>query len=165
MRGFVAIGLQNPKYPHNVGSVFRAAGCYNADLIVIGGRRLCNYQKLSADTMKAWRHIPTVICEDLFSAMPLGAIPVCVEILPDAVPLPNFVHPERAFYIFGPEDGSLGSAIHKRCPYKISIPTTHCMNLAATVNVVLYDRMAKDMKPSFGKYYANSQTNHASQKN
>ncbi len=34
MRGYAAIGLDNPKTPANMGSVLRAAGCYQASLVV-----------------------------------------------------------------------------------------------------------------------------------
>ena len=78
--------------------------------------------------------------------MPLGAIPIAVERLPGALPLPKFCHPERAFYVFGPEDDTLNNTIVKRCNYTVMIPTAYCMNLAATVNVVLYDRLAKAAK-------------------
>jgi tRNA(Leu) C34 or U34 (ribose-2'-O)-methylase TrmL len=46
-------------------------------------------------------------------------------------------------YIFGPEDGSLPQSVVDQCEHVVFIPTTGCMNLAATVNVVLYDRLAK----------------------
>ena len=70
-------------------------------------------------------------------------VPVAIEVHPDARPLTEYQHPERAFYIFGPEDGSLDKDIRDWCEDVIYIPTNGCMNLAATVNVVLYDRMAK----------------------
>lgn len=39
MSGFAAIGLDNPKTPSNIGSAMRAAGCYGASLVVLGGPR------------------------------------------------------------------------------------------------------------------------------
>ena len=79
------------------------------------------------------------------AARSLGIIadPVAVDILTNAIPLPGYTHPERAFYIFGAEDSTLGYSITSWCRDIIYIPTNRCMNLAATVNVVLYDRMAK----------------------
>jgi len=140
MRGYSAIGLFNPKTPHNVGSVLRAAHCYDASLVMFTGRR---YKHSSTDTSKAWRHIPMLHCESLRDSIPHGAIPVAVDLVEDATPLPEFQHPERAFYIFGPEDGTLGEQILSFCPQRVMVPTRHCMNLAATVNVVLYDRLTK----------------------
>lgn len=78
--------------------------------------------------------------------IPYGAVPVVVDLVEGAEPLPSFVHPERAFYIFGPEDGTIGKRFLDWVPHKVMIPTKDCMNLAATVNVVLYDRMAKQLK-------------------
>jgi tRNA(Leu) C34 or U34 (ribose-2'-O)-methylase TrmL len=57
--------------------------------------------------------------------------------------LPAFQHPDKVLYIFGPEDGTLNQRLIDRADAVVYVPTTGCMNLAATVNVVLYDRMAK----------------------
>jgi tRNA(Leu) C34 or U34 (ribose-2'-O)-methylase TrmL len=81
--------------------------------------------------------------EDVLAACPHECIPVAVEFIQTACPLPAFQHPERAFYVFGPEDGSLPKDVLSRCHALVYVPTDVCMNLAATVNVVLYDRIAK----------------------
>jgi tRNA(Leu) C34 or U34 (ribose-2'-O)-methylase TrmL len=143
MRGFAAIGLDNPKTPSNIGGVLRACGCYGAALVVIGGPRPERLSKLSTDTQKAWRHIPHVLVGDVFDAIPYDTVAVAVDLIDGAIPLPRYCHPERAFYIFGAEDATLGKRILDRCRDKIVVPTNYCMNLAATVNVVLYDRAAK----------------------
>ena len=99
-RGFVAIGLQNPKNSCNVGSVFRAAGCYESDLIIIAGaRRFKSLTSVSSDTQKTWRHIPVIQPLDVFDAAPLGVIPIAIDLLPGAENLVNFTHPERALYL------------------------------------------------------------------
>jgi tRNA C32,U32 (ribose-2'-O)-methylase TrmJ len=41
------------------------------------------------------------------------------------------------------EDQTLGARITDRCRDRVYIPTAQCMNLAACINVVLYDRAAK----------------------
>jgi tRNA(Leu) C34 or U34 (ribose-2'-O)-methylase TrmL len=146
-RGYAAVGLVNPKTRENVGSVLRAAGCYDVSLVVVAGMRPDHYMgRICTDTQKAYRHIPTLRVPDVFDAMPFDCIPVAVELLPNAKSLVNFVHPERAFYIFGPEDGTLGKAITERCKWSVQVPTKFCMNLAATVNVILYDRLAKHLR-------------------
>jgi tRNA(Leu) C34 or U34 (ribose-2'-O)-methylase TrmL len=141
MRGFAAIGLVRPKHTENVGGAMRAAFCYGAAMIAVEGDRTAVTSCL--DTVKAWRHIPVLRGEDLFSLVPYDAIPIAVDLVEDAKPLPSFQHPQRAFYVFGPEDGTLGKKHLDRCALRIQVPTRSCMNLAATVNVVLYDRMAK----------------------
>lgn len=139
--GFASIGLMRPKYPENVGSVLRAAFCYGVAMVAIQGDRTA--VRSLTDTTKAWRHVPVLRGPDLHAIIPFDAVPVAVDLVDDAVDLPNFKHPKRAFYVFGPEDGTLGKSVLDWCPHRVMIPTRVCMNLAATVNVVLYDRMAK----------------------
>lgn len=141
MRGFAAIALDNPKCRENVGGVLRAAACYGAPLVVLSGKR---YQHTKTDTRKAWRHMPFLQVEDLLDVLPFGCVPVAVDLLPDAVALPKYEHPESAFYVFGAEDATLGGRLLARCRDRVYVPTNGCMNLAATVNVVLYDRRAKE---------------------
>jgi tRNA(Leu) C34 or U34 (ribose-2'-O)-methylase TrmL len=144
VRGYAAIGLIHPKNDHNIGGALRAASCYQAALVMLVGARSKAKVYHSANTTKAERHIPL-----LHSAtwqeivIPYGAQLVAVEIVPDATPLPAFCHPERALYLFGPEDGSVPKDLVVQCHHVVQVPTAYCMNLAATVNVVLYDRMAK----------------------
>lgn len=140
MRGYAAVGLFNSKTEANVGGAMRAAGCYGASLVVIQGQR---FKRCPTDTIKAWRHIPLIQNDDLFSAIPYDCVPIAIEIVDGAKSLEEFSHPERGFYVFGPEDGTLPPSIVSKCRHVVSIPTKYCMNLAATVNVVLYDRIAK----------------------
>lgn len=141
-RGFVAIGLDNPKHNVNVGAVLRACGVYGASMLATSGHR---YRKHSADTRAQHRHMPLIQTDDLKSVIPYGAVPVAIELIPGAQPLPNYVHPESAFYIFGAEDNTLGERVLSWCRDTVYVPTNGCMNLAATVNVVLYDRLAKSL--------------------
>lgn len=142
-RGFAAVGLHMPKTPVNVGSALRAAQCYGAAMLAMTGQR---FRGAPTDTMKAHRHLPLLQTDDLFSVIPHDCVPVAVDLLEGARSLVGYTHPERAFYIFGPEDGTLGSAIVSRCRDVVYVPTSFCMNLAATVNVVLYDRLAKQQR-------------------
>lgn len=145
-RGFSSIGLVRPKDPSNVGSVLRAAHVYGAALVVIEGDR--TPVRLKTDTTKAWRHMPVQRCDDLHEMIPYAAIPIAVDLVDGAEDLTTFTHPERAFYIFGPEDGTLGHRHISFCKHILFVPTKFCMNLAATVNVVLYDRLAKQSRLS-----------------
>ena len=140
-RGYAAIGLCRPKTEANLGSVLRAAHCYGASMVVSQGDRF--KPGVATNTPMAHRHIPFIRAEDLFSCVPYDCIPVVVELEPGATPIQDFKHPERAFYILGPEDGSVPKAISERCPHHVYIPTRDCMNLAATANVILFDRMMK----------------------
>jgi tRNA(Leu) C34 or U34 (ribose-2'-O)-methylase TrmL len=141
MRGYASIGLHDPRNPLNVGEVLRAAGCYQAAMVAATGIR---YRRQKTDTQAAHKHLPLIQCDSLLSIAPYGAKRVGVELVDWATPIQKFKHPESAFYLFGPEDGSLPEEVLRECDSVIYIPTQYCMNLAATVNVVLFDRMAKE---------------------
>ncbi|CBZ24920.1 conserved hypothetical protein [Leishmania mexicana MHOM/GT/2001/U1103] len=96
---------------------------------------------------------------------------VAVELVEGAIPLPFYEHPfshptqqatllrvekgatstvahlPMVFYVLGAEDGTL-SAHHVQHDVDdvVFIPTTGSMNLAATVNVLLYDRLSKECR-------------------
>ena len=139
-RGYAGIGLDNPKTAINVGSALRAAGIYGASFVATTGRR---YGKAPTDTMRHYRHLPLFRVNNLKEIIPFDCVPVAVDLIKGAIPLPEYQHPERAFYIFVAEDNTLGARITGWCRDNVYIPTSGCMNLAATVNVVLYDRLAK----------------------
>ena len=140
MRGYAAIDLDNPKCPANLGGVMRAAGCYGAAMVAMSGRRM---QKVPTDTMKRWRTMPVIETDDLRLVIPYDCVPVAVDLVPGARSLASYTHPERAFYVFGAEDATLGARTLSWCRDVIYVPTARCMNLAATANVVLYDRLVK----------------------
>lgn len=141
------IGLTDPKTPDNVGAVMRAAGCYEAVSVSYTGQRfnkaIARGQKLHTDTKNVNRRIPLTHIDCFKQALPDGATPVAIELVEGATSLIEYQHPENAFYIFGPEDKSLSKEVVAWCKDVIYVPTVGCMNLAATVNVVLYDRIAK----------------------
>ena len=135
-RGYAAIGLDNPKNVLNIGSVLRAAQAYDVAMVAMSGDRI--KKSGITDTGKAYRQLPFLRTDDILDIIPYDCVPVAVDIIPGAISLHKYIHPERAFYIFGPEDST--------CRDVIYIPTTICMNLAATVNVILYDRLAKELR-------------------
>ena len=140
MIGFSCIGLDDPKTDINVGHVLRAAGVFQADMVAIAGHR---YSRSCTDTMKAHRHVPLLQVDDLHDVVPFDCVPVAVELVDYAVSLTGYKHPERAFYVFGAEDATLGKRVLSWCRDVIYIPTNGCLNLSACVNVVLYDRLCK----------------------
>jgi len=139
----VVVGLIDPKSPTNVGGVMRAAGCYGVNAVLYTGTRYVRAARFNTDTHDAVRNIPLTGVASLLEHLPPDTKLVCVELVEGAMPLPEYCHPERAFYIFGPEDGTIAQALIDRADDVVYVPTKGCMNLAASVNVVLYDRMAK----------------------
>ncbi|MCW8996287.1 MAG: RNA methyltransferase [Psychromonas sp.] len=139
----IVIGLTNPKSATNVGAVMRAAGCFNVDSVLYSGSRYDRSVKLNTDTKKISSTIPLIGVENLLDNKSDELKIVCVDLVEGAKPLPTFKHPDKAIYIFGPEDGTIKQAVIDKADHVVYIPTTGCMNLAATVNVILYDRLAK----------------------
>jgi len=125
----------------------RAAGNFRVDSVLYTGTRYARAAQLNTATenlsRKVGQHIPLASVTSLTESAAKNMRIVCIEFAENAIPLPEYKHPDNAFYIFGPEDGTLEQAVIDRADDVVYIPTTGCMNLAATVNVVLYDRLSK----------------------
>jgi tRNA(Leu) C34 or U34 (ribose-2'-O)-methylase TrmL len=139
----VSIGLKNPKNPSNVGAVMRAAGCFGVDAVFYTGQRYPRAAKFCTDTKDASQTIPLSGVDSLLDGVNEDTAIVCIELVEGAIPLPEFQHPDNVLYIFGPEDGTLSQEVIDKADAVVYIPTIGCLNLAATVNIVLYDRQAK----------------------
>lgn len=143
----VSIGLINPKSPDNVSAVMRAAGNFRVDSIFYTGKRypraLMRNPDLPDMSRKVSQSVPLFEVTFMIDDVPADMSIVCVEFAENAIPLPEYQHPPNAFYIFGPEDGTISQDVIDRADAVVYVPTNGCMNLAATVNVVLYDRLAK----------------------
>jgi len=147
-QSYVSIGLVNPKSPTNVGGIMRAAGCYRVDEVFYTGKRYPlaasnGTAQYNTDTKGAGQQIPLSGVESLIDATPDGVKIVCVDLVEGAIPLPEFEHPEKAIYVFGPEDGTISQQVINSADAVVYVPTVGCMNLAASVNVLLYDRLSK----------------------
>ena len=142
----MCIGLSNPKSPTNVGAVMRAAGCYGVNKVIYTGTRYDRAVKLNTDTKQVSNKIPLTQQRQLLDDKKSDVKVICVDLVEGAIPLPNFDHPQHAIYLFGPEDGTLSQQLINQADAVVYIPTIGCMNLAATVNVLLYDRLSKSEK-------------------
>lgn len=142
-----AVILINPKYSHNVGAAIRACSCFDVSTLIWTGSRVNpkEYTRLPREErMKGYRDVGwNNIANPFDLAWPCESVPICVEIQPGSMPLPLLEHPRLALYVFGPEDGGVSQTIRRFCHYFVHIPSRHCLNLSAAVNVVLYDRAIK----------------------
>lgn len=139
----VTICLTNPKSPTNVGGVMRAVGCFGADRVFYTGNRYDIAKKFHTDTQNISADIGLVHVEDFLTEKPADVPLICIELVEGAVPLHEFNHPPKAFYLLGPEDGSVKQEWVDQADAVVYIPTKGSLNLAATVNVLLYDRFSK----------------------
>ncbi|GAB1262740.1 RNA methyltransferase [Aurantivibrio plasticivorans] len=145
-KGTAILCLSNPKSPSNVGAVMRAAGCYGAEAIYYSGTRFERANNYTQDTKDIQSKVPLIAEEDFQQLKNRDRKLVCIELVEGATPLISFEHPQDAIYVFGPEDGSIEQSTIDIADAVVYVPTIGCMNLAATVNVVLYDRMAKTIQ-------------------
>ena len=155
---YCAIGLSNPKTPSNVGSVLRAGVCLGADEIFYTGVRYDRAQRFNTNTTSSELTTPLTHVTSITEAAKLAnpdVKTVCVELVENATPLPDFIHPPQALYIFGPEDYNLSQDTIDESDYVVFIPVQQCLNLSATVNILLYDRMIKNSTPRTKTEYNN----------
>jgi tRNA(Leu) C34 or U34 (ribose-2'-O)-methylase TrmL len=152
--GRAACLLIDPKYPHNVGGVLRACSCFGADRLDWTGTRVAPPSEWPKgarlpreERIKAYRDVRVGFIENVHTVVSQytewSYTPVCVEVLRSAERLPDFEHPQRALYVFGPEDGDVPKGIRAVCHRFVRIPSVGPLNLAAAANVILYDRLVK----------------------
>ena len=148
----INIGLVNPKSPDNVNAVMRSSGNFGVEHVFYTGSRYDRAIRMNPVipnmSRKVGEDIALTRVESLIDNVPSEMKIVCVEFAENAIPLPAYQHPENAFYIFGPEDSSITQDIINQAHDVVYVPTTGCMNLSATVNVLLYDRLAKSFTSS-----------------
>jgi len=144
----VHVALINPRYPHNVGQTVRAVSVFGAEKLFMTGNRVelvgrPGYRLPREERMRG-KYIPVTPTRRPFDDS--GLTPVAVELTHGAEDLAWFVHPKNALYVFGPEDGDLGSAELSQCHRFVQIPGLHCLNLASAVAVLLADRETKRIR-------------------
>lgn len=143
MRGYCGIGVYHPKHEQNIGTLFRSAYNFGADFVFTVGRR---YKVQASDTTKTNRHMPVFhfqTFDDLVNHLPLESRLVCVELTDDAEPLTTFQHPHQCVYLLGAEDYGLPQRLTNKFQTIIVPGTKHCLNVATTGSIVLYDRLQK----------------------
>lgn len=168
----VAVVLCNPKTPYNVGAAIRACSIFGVPTLRWTGERITTAEarrkagsglkgnrprlpreeRMKDYTNVDWRVASSErVVTELAAAR--GLVPVAVELRAGAELLHDFVHPENALYVFGPEDGSIAKGVLSVCHRFVRIPSANRtpLNLAAALNVVLYDRHAKELR-TLGEY-------------
>lgn len=149
--------LIDPRSPYNVGGVLRACHVFGASTLAWTGTRVPSPESSSKrsrlprdERLKEYNEVARyrIAARDEAEALERlvrGMVPVCVERSERAERLPHFVHPQKALYIFGPEDGSVPARVRALCHRFLTIPsaTSTPLNLAASVNVVLAHRYAQ----------------------
>jgi len=143
-RGYCGIGIYEPKFEENIGTLWRSAYLFGANFIFSIGKT--KYGRQITDTPDTIKHIPYWhfdTFENFKKAIPENTEIICIE-LTVAKSIVNFTHPERAIYLLGSESKGLPQSICTS--YRtIYIPTERniSMNVAVAGSIVLYDRIIK----------------------
>jgi tRNA(Leu) C34 or U34 (ribose-2'-O)-methylase TrmL len=150
-----AVVLMNPKFTHNVGAAIRACSVFDVDALRWTGSRvhealdekggrIPREERMRDYASVEWEWHPSShdVLDDF---VVMGLTPVALEVTDNAIDLPFFEHPDEAVYVFGPEDGGLDRGIKTACHRFVTIPSKHCLNLGAAINVTLYARRAQAM--------------------
>lgn len=144
-RGYYGIGVYQPKFTENLGTLWRSAQAFGADFLFTVGKHKYTHQ--ATDTSKAPHHLPLFHFTDLAALeqeKPQYGEIICIEITQDALELQEFFHPERALYLLGSEDHGLPETFMKnKQVVKINTQNKPCLNVAVTGSLVLYDRVSK----------------------
>lgn len=145
-KGYCGIGIYNPRYYCNVGTLWRSAAIFGADFIFTVGEG--RYKAEKADVTNAHHHIPLFTfksIEQLKDVLHPNCDIVIVELVNKAVMLSEFVHPDRAIYLLGSEDEGLPPHIIATSSNskRIKLPGKISLNVATAGSIVLYDRVVK----------------------
>jgi tRNA G18 (ribose-2'-O)-methylase SpoU len=140
-RGYFAIGVEGVSKAMNLGNLLRSAHAFGASFVFTIGADPRVLQT-GADTSKAPAHLPLYHWPSVAGLrLPKNCRLVGVELLEEAVDLPNFAHPLQAAYVFGPERGRLTAELVAQCHHLVRIPTAFSVNLATAGAIVMYDRL------------------------
>lgn len=164
--------LDRPKTPDNVGTILRstlALAGPNTTVAIAEPRWplfIHPINRLRTDPSSAHKHLNVRTFAHLTDALDAVATStdmsrVVIErgVFRPPEYLDEFEHPERAVYIFGPEDGSVPDepwlgphlTVEIRGAATLASPVQGCLNLATAVSIVLYDRLAKMTRASSEK--------------
>lgn len=142
--GYFGIGIEDLISEENLGTLWRSAYLLGASFIFTIGKK---YREQASDTTKSYRNIPLFqhdTFEDFYASMPKSCKLVGIEIDDKATNIVDYEHFQSAIYLLGSEGNGLKPSTIEQCHDLIYIPSSGCLNVAATGSIVLYDRILKE---------------------
>lgn len=141
-RGYFGIGVEGISKSGNLGNLVRSAHAFGASFFFTINDAISMKDMAVSDTSASPAHLPFYRYSGVADlTLPKDCALVGVELIDGAQDLPNFMHPQRAAYVLGPEDGSLSPTLMARCTHFVKIPAKFCINVGVAGALVMYDRM------------------------
>jgi len=140
MSGYFEIGIYQPKYEENIGTLMRSAYQLGAAGVFTVGKR---YKRQVGDIFNITKHVPLrhyETIEHLLPILPQGADLIGIE--KDGEPLSGFKHPRQAVYILGAEDYGLPDEVTKHCSGIVTLDAIRkpMYNVSIAGSIIMYDR-------------------------
>lgn len=142
MRGYVGVGITNPRFAENVGSIVRSAACFGADFAFTTG----GYSGAPTECGHGG-HLPVFSNVAVADVTPVDADLVAIEYTDDSKPLASFEHPERAVYVAGRENTGVPADVLEAADETVHITSAWCENVSTSTAIVLHDRVQKQSGP------------------
>ena len=142
--GYCGIGILNLKLKTSYEKLSRSAYCFDADFIFLVNKGFDS--SLEAELRDAELNIPLFeysTVEDFLTHIPCNCKLVSVDFSNGVQGIEGFVHPERACYVLGPDDGGVPKQVLEQSYAVIKIPTKYCLHVETAGSIVLYDRRQK----------------------
>lgn len=143
-----AIIMCNPKNDYNVGGAQRAASNFGIEQVWFTGNRVSLEPEKGRrlpreERMRGYDEVNVIQYDRPFDMFEKHIPIIGMEVKEGSQCLASFEHPKDAVYVFGPEDGSIPKSVLEFCHQFVQIPSRHCLNVSAAINIVLYDRAMK----------------------
>lgn len=139
-RGTCGVGVIDPQFGVNMGSIVRSAACYGADFVFSTKPYGKQTTAVGHET-----NIPVFDNAYLETIVPPNADLIAIEYTEDSVPLRRFRHPEHAVYAAGCESRGVPDDVLERADRTVHLSSAYCENVATAAAIVLHDRLAQQL--------------------
>ncbi len=139
------VGILNPKYQYNVGTLFRSAYQLGASFVFVIGDK---YKPQITDTYKCHENIPVFQFKNFeeFKKSQYNMPIVAIEFdRKSSVLIKDYEHRIRCVYLLGTEDVGLPKNIVEECQDCVHLDSvrTPSYNVHIAGSIVMYDRLNK----------------------
>ena len=151
----IAVVLDNVRSAHNVGSAFRTADGFRADIVCLCG--ICatppsaeiHKTALGAETTVPWEHYDNTL-EAVRVLRSRGYVTVAVEQTENSVSLEKFspAAGSRYAFVFGNEVAGVAQEVVDECDFSLEIPqkgVKHSLNVSVCVGIVLWQALMESI--------------------